>query len=314
MVIKAQLGTSLKISGKDFSLLSVCARKFSQLKSVHFTMNIEVLFDRIYLPERKSRVAVLYEDRDITYEEMRTATVRTAETLRALGINAEDRVAILLNDSPEFIASFVAVISLGAIAVPINMALLKKEQRFILNDCGARAAIVEAGAVESIFSESTNETASLVGLTDLLVVSRDGDSSAPSSIAGIRAHLFANAQRQPLDQEFPAQMKEDSPAFILYTSGSTGEPKAAVHRQSDVFYTNETYCREVLQLRGDDRLFSSSRLPFAYGLGNAFTFHDSLSRKAIARGNQQHLQRLSSDDLLRRAGRLSHAARPSWQR
>ena len=45
-----------------------------------------------------------------------------------------------------------------------------------------------------------------------------------------------------------------------------------MHRQADIFYTNETYCREVLKLREGDRIFSSSRLPFSYGFGNAFSF------------------------------------------
>jgi len=235
-------------------------------------MDSENLFDRLFRSERSARVAVLYEHRELTYEELREATVRTAEALQALGIADRDRVGILLNDSPEFIASFVAVISLGAIAVPINMALRKSEQLFILKDCGARAVIIEVQAANALlgnFDDSTN--AQPADLRDVLVVSRGAD-VFDLTIAGKNVQRCEDAQRLPLGEGFPIRGREDAEAFILYTSGSTGEPKGAVHRQSDIFYTNETYCREVLRLREGDRLFSSSRLPFAYGLGNAFTF------------------------------------------
>ena len=99
------------------------------------------LFAEIFKAERDTQSAVMFEQRDITYRELRDLTIATAERLNALNIHPGERVAILLNDSPEFIASFVALISLGAIAVPINMALRKSEQLTILKDCGARMAI-----------------------------------------------------------------------------------------------------------------------------------------------------------------------------
>jgi benzoate-CoA ligase family protein len=229
-------------------------------------MDRESLFNRLYRPERSARVAVLYDRKSITYENLRERTIRAAEALNAVSIDAGDRVGILLTDSPEFIAAFVAVISLGAIAVPINLALRREDQLFILKDCGARAAITEAKAAETLFRASDIRT----DLKDLLVVRRPDSETVPS-IAGINVWDFDSIHER-LDREFPVRDNEDADAFILYTSGSTGEPKGAVHRQADIFYTNETFCAEVLKLKEGDRLFSSSRLPFAYGLGNSFTF------------------------------------------
>jgi benzoate-CoA ligase family protein len=184
------------------------------------------LFDAIFVHEASSP-AIRFEQRTISYGELRAETLRMAQVVHSLGAERGDRVALLLHDSPEFVTAFIAICSLGAIAVPINMSLRAEEQSSIIQNSGASLTIIEE-----------------------------------------------RLQDQPLNTPLP-EFREpgpNEPAFILYTSGSTGEPKGAVHRQSDIFYTNETFCREVLRLTREDRLFSSSRLPFAYGLGNSLSF------------------------------------------
>ena len=226
------------------------------------------LFDAIFAPERDAQPAVLSRQRKWSYGELRAETIHAAQVFKAIGIEGGERVAILLNDSPEFIAGFVAIQTLGAIAVPVNMALSAAEQLSILNDCTARAAIVEADLCNTFLTDARNK---LRHLEDVVVVCRSQNQSVPQ-VEGVNTRAFAGARTRPLGANFPTQPSNDSPAFILYTSGSTGEPKGAVHSQSDVFYTNETFCKQVLGLRAGDRLFSSSRLPFAYGLGNSFSF------------------------------------------
>jgi benzoate-CoA ligase family protein len=186
------------------------------------------IFEAIF-KHNASSPAIVFEQRTISYGELRAETLKMAQVIRSLGIAPGDRVALLLHDSPEFITAFIAICSLGAIAVPINMSLHDEEKGAILKNCGPKL----------VFRERETFT---------------GQQAADTSLPA-----------------FP-DPRPDDPAFILYTSGSTGVPKGAVHSQSDIFYTNETYCREVLRLNPEDRLFSSSRLPFAYGLGNSFSF------------------------------------------
>lgn len=207
------------------------------------------LFEAVFANDPASP-AIHFQGRNITYGELRTKTLRMAHALVSLGIERGDRVAFLLNDSPEFIEAFIAACSLGAIAVPVNMSLRLEEQCSILHNSSARFALVEDDLCNTLLTHAPEKLRSLENIV------------LASALAGA-------GDPQLIDFPTPA---ENDPAFILYTSGSTGEPKGAVHRQADIFYTNQTFCREVLGVTTGDRLFSSSRLPFAYGLGNSFTF------------------------------------------
>lgn len=203
------------------------------------------------------RPAILCEERSITYEELLSMVRRCAGAIRGLGLGAGERVGIVAADCPEWIAAFLGVVATGAVAVPASTMMTAKQFRYVLGHSGARAVVVTPEQLDKLRAVR-NE---LPGLETVIVIGNMEEDARSF------AELLAEA---PELEVLPA--RADSLAFILYTSGSTGEPKGVMHLHRNLPYTVEHCCKEALGVGPEDRLFSSSRLFFAYGLGNSLSF------------------------------------------
>lgn len=215
--------------------------------------------------------AIEFRERQITYLELRDEVDYWAHQILNRGVTKGDRVALLLYDSPEFIACFLATVSVGAVCAPINTFLPPDDIAFILKDSGARLVIAESELLGKLKSES--------GCAVVAVDTAD------------RAHLNYNSAVFP--EASVAATTRETPAFLLYTSGSTGAPKGVLHRHGSMAYTVESYSANVLRLTSEDRVYSTSRLFFAYGLGNSLSFPLAAGATVLLDAERASAERLS---------------------
>jgi benzoate-CoA ligase len=198
------------------------------------------------------RTAIEFNNQKLTYDRLRGLTDSWAERISAEGVREGDRVVLLLFDSPDFIACFLATALLGAICVPISTFLGPQDIAFVLSDCGARLVIAEHELAEKYSDQLQCPGLKRIPLTTA-------------------AHAYDNLE--PVTRRVVrAATTTSSPCFILYTSGSTGKPKGVLHTHGAIPRTVANYSESVLQLNPEDRVYSSSRLFFAYGLGNSLSF------------------------------------------
>ena len=213
------------------------------------------------------RIALITADEPISYSGLDALVNRGGNALRGLGLAPEQRVVLLLHDSPAFYAAFLGAIKIGAVPVPVNTMLRRADYEFILNDSRATVAI----ASEPLADEVLPLVPALPCLTSLVVSGgrRDGHPSFEALIDGASPVLD------------PADTQKHDPAFWLYSSGSTGTPKGAVHLHHDIVTTIEGYARGVLQMTEHDRCLSAAKLFFAYGLGNSLSFPLGVGGQAV---------------------------------
>ena len=222
-----------------------------------------------------SKLAFIDPDRSITYGDLQTRTFRFAHALHDLGVQHENRVALLMHDTIDYPVAFWGTIRSGAVAVPLNTYLTTQQYAYILADCRARILVVAASLAKAI----QPAIGALPHLkTIVLVGAVDGDLA---NIPGCKVQRFEDVVAGVSEEPFTADTISDEVAFWLYTSGSTGEPKGVRHVHTSLMATAKLMGQGILGIQADDIVHSASKLFFAYGLGNAMTFPLSVGATAV---------------------------------
>jgi benzoate-CoA ligase len=201
----------------------------------------------------------------VSYGELASLTKRISLALSREGIAPNERVLLVLADSVEFVAAFFGVVAIGAVAVPVNPMAREADYAHYLKDSGARLVIVHESALAEFLPAARGFRASSIVVVGESVGRET--SAPPVGCLFWKKWLPASAEHKATRNTLSTDT-----AFFLYTSGSGGRPKAAVHQHKDMLITSQSFAHGVLGITAEDRTYSVSKLFFAYGLGNGMYF------------------------------------------
>ncbi|MGI8522445.1 MAG: benzoate-CoA ligase family protein [Nocardioides sp.] len=230
---------------------------------------------------RGDHVAVQGGTTQLTYAELSALVRRVSAGLRSLGLHRDDRVLLVMSDDVPMLATILGAFNAGFVAVPISTMFNGAELGKIIADSGARLV-----ACSEEFADSV--TAALAEAPEVEHVVQYGDPGALATGSRHTVHdweSFLSPGSQALEADpaagDTAPTVEDSWALWLYTSGTTGLPKAAMHRHANIRHVCETYGHQVLGINAEDSTFSVAKMFFAYGIGNTVFFPFSAGATAV---------------------------------
>jgi len=201
------------------------------------------------------RPAIVFQGQTTTYAELAAEANRAGNAWRHLGLEVGDRLLMVVHDRPYFFAAYLGALKVGAIPIAFSLRASADDLAFAICDSGCRALLIDCEFLP-LFEK-------IAGTLDRppIVVIGDGKTSDFPMLAELMA-------AQP-DTLVPAVLPPDAPAFWMYTSGTTGTPKAAIHRQ-ECALAGDRFLGQVLGLEPGDRLFCTSKMFFAFALGHVF--------------------------------------------